>query len=98
MSVAAIATEIIREGTAFSVSDRGVDTNRRNPAPSLQDDVHRDDTSGRGDTFTAPPASQRRPAAALKLGAPLRPFLVVLRDVDGRAGDRLSARAHLVYA
>jgi hypothetical protein len=42
MSVAAIATEIIRRGTAVSVSDRGVDTNRRNPAPSLQDDVHRE--------------------------------------------------------
>ena len=38
----AVATEIIRERTAASVSHRGVYTNRRNPPPNLQDRVHRD--------------------------------------------------------
>jgi hypothetical protein len=52
-----MATEIIRGDTARSVSQRGVDTNRRNPAPSLQDEVHRDDTPGQGRIFTAAPVA-----------------------------------------
>ena len=42
----AVATEIVRECTAASVSHRGVDTNRRNPPPNLQDRVHRANQGG----------------------------------------------------
>jgi hypothetical protein len=55
MSMAATATGIIREHTAFSVSEHCVDANRRNPARSLQDGMHRDDAPGHGDISTAPP-------------------------------------------
>jgi hypothetical protein len=36
-----MASEIIRKRTAFSVSERSVEANRRNPPPNLQDGVHR---------------------------------------------------------
>jgi hypothetical protein len=41
MSMAAVATQMIRERTAASVPKHRFDANRRNPPPSLQDDVHR---------------------------------------------------------